>query len=230
MAMAVEVYPVVHINDREQAAEQAGQVLEIGADGIYLIDHHSPTSELLLDTYRVVKRDSPTAFVGVNFLCCQTALESFHELLTSELLSLPDGLWVDNAADRAAETLQLRDRHPILQPIQYLGGIAFKYTGYFTDDPAAAAQEARRLAPFVDVVTTSGAGTGKPANPAKIAAMKEAIGDQTLALASGVDADNIGSYQDADQVLVSTSIETYPQSGIFDLTELRRLLDQAYDF
>lgn len=66
-----------------------------------------------------------------------------------------------------------------------------------------------------------------PANPDKISLMKQAIGDQPLALASGVDVNNIHLYKDADIILVSSSIETHPQSGELNGPVLEELIDAA---
>ncbi len=59
-----------------------------------------------------------------------------------------------------------------------------------------------------DVCTTSGPGTGMAASIDKIANIRGAIGpDKPLAIASGVSAENIGSYKEyIDYALVSTSI------------------------
>jgi predicted TIM-barrel enzyme len=59
----------------------------------------------------------------------------------------------------------------------------------------------------MDVVTTSGPGTGIAAARAKIVAMKEAVGGFPLAIASGITPDNVADYLDvADCFLVATGI------------------------
>jgi predicted TIM-barrel enzyme len=69
------------------------------------------------------------------------------------------------------------------------------------------AKAARRAAPWIDVVTTSGPGTGKAAAPAKVRAMKEALGEHPLALASGVTPENVTDYLPwVDGFLVATGI------------------------
>lgn len=79
----------------------------------------------------------------------------------------------------------LRAVNPLAAAVTYYGGVSFKYTAGYTDDPDIAAESARALNPFVDVVTTSGPGTGKAAPVSKLVAMKHAIGSQRLGLASG---------------------------------------------
>ena len=85
----------------------------------------------------------------------------------------------------------------------YFGGVAFKYQGD-TENPARAAELA---VPFVDVITTSGDGTGIAADVEKIQLMKEAIGDHPLAIASGITPENVEEYIPyADCFLVATGV------------------------
>lgn len=59
----------------------------------------------------------------------------------------------------------------------------------------------------MDVVTTSGPGTGKAAAVEKIRTMKEALGDFPLAIASGITPENVSDYLPyADCFLVATGI------------------------
>lgn len=230
--MATEIYPVVHINDARQAREQAGVALEHGADGIYLIDHGTRTTDLLFKALNHTGLEYPESYIGINILCLRNAFDAFHLIeraVESETLNdYPDGLWVDDAHARSGETLALRSSNPELQNIRYLGGVAFKYTPRYTAEPAQAAEEAVRMSPYVDVVTTSGEETGIPPSAGKIKAMKEAIGNRPLAVASGVSIDNLADYEGLiDQLLVATSIETWPGSGVFDESKLHDLVQMA---
>lgn len=232
--MAIEVFPVVHLQDERQAVEQARRAFEAGADGVYLIDHEYVGAETLLHAFNDVVAENPARFVGLNFLNHASAAQSLQFLQnrvnTGSLAKLPDGLWADDADQDKDRAVQLRNEHTELAGIQYLGGVAFKGTRFFTDDPNEAVVEAERLSRYVDVVTTSGAYTGKSANPEKIKAMKAAIGDQPLAIASGVGLENIHNYAGMfDQLLVATSVEVVPMSGIFDPRKLKDLIDVAHE-
>ena len=231
--MALEIYPVIHIDSETQATEQAALAIESGADGIYLIDHNSHDTALLLSAYNSVRDTFPSGFVGLNFLQRHSSALAFRELLAAKSSDVidkyPSALWVDYADNDKEETERLRTDNPELLEVLYLGGVAFKYTKTFTEDAEEAADEATRLAPFVDVVTTSGAGTGIAPSPEKIASMKEAISPKPLAVASGISIDNIGAYSGSfDQLLVSTSIEEEPYSGIFNEQRLKELVDIAH--
>ena len=88
-------------------------------------------------------------------------------------------------------------------PGLYFGGVAFKYQRQ-VEDLERAAKISRT---YLDVVTTSGPGTGRSASPDKILAMKGALGECPLAIASGITPQNIHSYLDhADCFLAATGI------------------------
>src|SRR5438477_29238 len=71
----------------------------------------------------------------------------------------------------------------------------------------ALAAAARAAAASMDVVTTSGPGTGQAAAPDKLRRMKEALGVTPLAIASGVTPENVGGYLPwVDCFLVATGI------------------------
>ena len=228
--MAIEIFPVIHINGVSQAVDQAELAYEAGANGVYLIYHHSPDTTLLLQAYNAVAKEHTFRFVGLNLLQLASAEGAFSfiysKFKSGDIQKLPDGIWADDAIPNKDELVDLRRGNRDLKRVLYLGGVAFKYRPTFTEDPDKAATQAENLVQFVDVVTTSGKGTGNPPSPDKIKAMKEAIGRKKLAVASGISIDNIRSYRGLfDQLLVSTSIETEPYSGIFVPQKLRSLID-----
>jgi predicted TIM-barrel enzyme len=230
--MPTTVFPVIHLQSTAQAVAQASLALGLGSDGVYLIDHHHGYSGPLLEAVQAVIEAHPDAFVGVNLLCAGTGLEAFTMLARAcgigTLTRLPDAVWVDDARHERDKLQAMRQADPRLAGIRYLGGTSFKYTSAYTEDPATAAAEAAAMAPYVDVVCTSGPGTGHATTPARVAAMKQAIGSQPLAVASGVDVENIGRLRPyVDEVLVATSIETTPGSGLIDSLQLTALLAAA---
>ena len=85
----------------------------------------------------------------------------------------------------------------------YFGGVAFKYCRRVEQLEAAARIAIR----YMDVVTTSGPGTGKAAEPDKLRRMRQALGSFPLALASGVTPENVTDYLPyVDCFLVATGI------------------------
>jgi hypothetical protein len=232
--MSIDVFPVVHVFDPEQAVKQSEVVFDAGADGVYLIEHHTRHTKLLLDAYNAVRTERPDGFIGVNFLQIAVGKGAFmktREAFDAGLINqFPDGIWVDDPKHVKEDLEALRSADPQLKSITYLGGAAFKYTKGYRADPQLAADEASFIGPFVDLVVTSGEQTGTPPTPEKISAMKEAIVPQRLAVASGISAENLSDYEPGsiDQLLVATSLETHPGSGIFVPERVLELIELAH--
>lgn len=225
-----KIFPVVHVHGTQLALEQSSLALSAGADGIFLIDHGVVGLAGLIEAYEVVRAAFQGAFLGLNLLN-GGPVEAFRALAIAEaqglLTSLPNAVWVDDL--RASAALTLLDDLPTLmngrRPLLY-GGVAFKYTPTFIDVPSVAAAELQDLLAYTDVPTTSGAGTGRAPAPAKLRVMKQVVGLRSLAVASGLSADNLDDYiGTVDDILVASSIETEPYSGVFEPTALRRMID-----
>jgi len=218
------VLPVIHVESEEQALRNTGIAREADADGIFLINHRIDHLRLLAIHHRVFE-EFPDWWIGVN--CLDLDPKEVFALISDEVA----GVWADNAAI---------DEHSSEQPIAdeiaaarersgwrglYFGGVAFKYQRP-VEDLASAARIAMR---YMDVVTTSGPGTGIAAAREKIVAMREAAGDFPLAIASGITPDNVGDYLEvADCFLVATGISR--SFSELDAEKLRRLLARVREY
>lgn len=198
------VLPVIHVESESQALSNAELALRVGADGVFLINH-SISSGSLLKIHCATADRFPDAWIGVN------CLDLTPEEVFTRISERVDGVWADNAMiDESSE--QQPSARSVLNARQeagchalYFGGVAFKYQRHVDDLTSAA----RKAADFVDVVTTSGPGTGLAAHVDKIRWMKEALGTLPLAIASGLTPDNIEGYLPySDCYLVATGIST----------------------
>jgi uncharacterized protein len=192
---------VIHVEDGAQALRNAKIAEQEGADGIFLINHSIPYNRLIR-CYHMVQEQLQNFWVGLNCLDLGRSAVDFIPKQTA-------GLWVDNAgineSTEPVATAQEFEHFRKKSDWQglYFGGVAFKYQEEITD----VAKVARLAVPFVDVITTSGAGTGKAADIEKVRTMKKAIGDHPLAIASGITPENVGEYMPtADCFLVATGI------------------------
>ena len=196
------VLPVIHVTGQEQALRNATIAFEAGADGIFLINHTMGHAGLLR-IHKAVVAEFPGRWVGVNCL----------DLTPPEVFALVDesvgGVWVDNAfidetrADQPMAERLLAAREKSAWHGLYFGGVAFKGQRRVSDLEQAAITAAR----YMDVVTTSGPGTGLAADTTKIARMKAALGMHPLAIASGITPENVHEYlPHADCFLVATGI------------------------
>lgn len=212
--------PVIHVRDAKQAARNVGVARDEGAQGAFLIGHGMPHAELR-KVYRSVRRQYRHFWMGLNFLDLPPT-EAFGQVPRD-----CDGIWLDNARiqgsgpeDAARHLGQLHQRHAA--HALYFGGVAFKHQRP-VDDLARATKTA---ADVMDVVTTSGAATGQPAEADKVARMRRSLGaDGVLALASGVTPQNVETYRDAvDIFLVATGIST--DFHTLDPARVRALADR----
>lgn len=196
------ILPVIHVESLEQALRNAQIARQTKCDGVFLINHKGTYGELLA-IHRAVANEFPDWWIGVN--CLDLAPWELFDKISPQVA----GLWVDNAgidetareqpqAERVADA-RLRSSWQGL----YFGGVAFKYQRQVAD-----LGEAARLATrYVDVVTTSGSGTGQAAHTEKIRTMKRAIGGFPLAIASGITPENVHHYLGiCDCFLVATGI------------------------
>ena len=196
------VLPVIHVVDEEQSCRNAEIAREAGADGIFLINHDLSYTRLL-DIHAAVVSDFSDWWVGINCLDLE-AVDVFKHIDVQVA-----GVWVDNALIderrehqvEAEKVLQVQKTHG-WQGL-YFGGVAFKYQRVVEN----VAQAAETAVDYMDVVTTSGPGTGFAASLDKIITMKQAIGAYPLAIASGITPENVTDYLPiSDCFLIATGI------------------------
>jgi hypothetical protein len=196
------ILPVIHVESLDQALRNTHIARQQKCDGVFLINHGLPHTALL-DIHHKLFKEFPDWWIGIN--CLDLYPWELFDMITDEVA----GVWADNAyIDERAEHQQ--DAESISAARQksgwgglYFGGVAFKFQRA-VDDPGRAATLARN---YMDVVTTSGPGTGRAANISKIETMKGSIGTFPLAIASGISPENVHLYAGiSDCFLVATGI------------------------
>jgi hypothetical protein len=209
--------PVIHPVEWDAALAAVELVVAADAPGIFLINQGLDAEDVLRLVLQV-RRKHPLLWVGVNLLGYSPAQALEAALAACE--GRLDGLWSDNAG---IDESQPPERQPAGLAFAaarerlgwkglYFGGVAFKYQRPVAHEALPAA--ARAAAPYLDVLCTSGPGTGQKADVAKIEAL-HAAGALPLALASGVTVDNVANYLPyVSAFLVGTGIEH--QLGILD--------------
>jgi hypothetical protein len=214
------ILPVIHRSSDQQSVEAAGVAKDSGAKGVFVIDHLATAMDpdVLLETYAQIKKEFPDFWVGLNNLGVHPADRAV--ILACEVPA--DGVWVDNAYDRDATfTGDLRSETGTV----YFGGLAMKGSGYI-EDPETAGYFIREHLDLVDVAVTSGPGTGQSCPAARLEAIRAHSPDAKLAIASGVDLENVARHSRlVDYILVASSVETYPYSGVFDPNILAGLVE-----
>jgi phosphoribosylanthranilate isomerase len=218
------VLPVIHVDSLEQAERNTGIAREAGADGAFLINH-GMADEALLDIQAAVADTHTGWWVGVN--CLGMSPEQVFGAVPRKV----NGVWVDNAGIEEAQEHQpyadrvLAVRDSRVADCLYFGGVAFKYQRHVEDLEAACRVAAR----YMDVVTTSGPGTGHAAEVEKVRRMKRALGGTPLGIASGITPENVGDYlPHADCFLVATGISR--SFTELDASRVRALVERVGSF
>jgi predicted TIM-barrel enzyme len=210
----MKFYAVIHVCDVHgyHPMVSAQRALHAGADGVFVINHGVRPSDLI-DVANRVHAEFPDMWMGMNLLGVR-AEDAFH--LLPEYVK---GLWMDNAGD-AQRVQQARARSEWKG--EYFGGVAFKYQ----QQPADLKQAVITASTYMEVVTTSGPGTGRPPELEKIQIMGDAAKScgRGLAIASGVTPENVTQYMPhATHVLVATGVSKSFQE--LDFERMKRLVD-----
>lgn len=196
----LQVLPVVHYLNRELALEQVELARFCGANGVFLISHHSNDAELV-QVAAEAKQLHPELPIGINLLS-DGALSACRHAAAIGL----DMVWAD---DMGVDSRGVRDLGRALSDfgrenpsIQLFASVAFKYQPLEIDPPVAA-WNAQQLG-FTP--TTSGSGTGSAPSVEKIIAMSAATGGQ-LAIASGMTPENVAQFAPhLSHILVATGV------------------------
>ncbi len=227
------VFPVIHVLDAEQVDRNIKRAMKAGAAGCFLINHHF-NGDQLIPILKVARENWPEYWLGVNFLGYSPP-ESFAALGSLSRGGCEiDACWVDNAGIETSVGAQSPAAAFGTQRKQfgwsglYFGGTAFKYQAHVSAENNE--RVAISAAQFMDVVTTSGPGTGVAADPQKIASFRSALGDVPLAIASGISAENVHIFRDADCFLVASSINRTGDFFEIDENRLNRLIDEVDRF
>lgn len=215
------VLPVIHVKDTDHAIRNASIAQEAGADGVFLISMRGMPHTKLTQVQRAVREQFGTWWIGVNYLDVPTV-----KVFSSATPAI-SGIWVDDARINAWISDQVEAEEIANSRVKsgwsglYFGGVAFKYQEH-VKDVALASQIATK---YMDVVTTSGTGTGSAPDLEKITLMKARIGTHPLGIASGISPENVHNYKEvADCFLVATSLLT-PDTEEFDLSRVRALVE-----
>jgi predicted TIM-barrel enzyme len=222
--------PVIHPVSKDIAMKSIGTAVDAGADGIFLIDQGMTVTELL-DFVPAVAKAFPNLWIGLNIL----EYDSPRALRVVRAIPQVRGLWSDNAGidevtgdHQEAYKFQNTCRG-LGWPGLYFGGVAFKYQRpvQFSNLQKAA----RESTPLMDVITTSGAGTGLSADLDKVRQIHMGAKRHPIALASGVTPENVQDYLPyVNAYLVASGIETSKYSGVLIPERTRELAEAIHSY
>ncbi len=218
------ILPVIHTETPSQAIVNAMMAEKLGCDGVFLIDMRGRGHLNLFSIYKAVRAKMPDFWIGVN------CLDLYPAAAFDKLPSGINGYWADNGgvydygSTEAAVIKKAREESG--WDGLYFGGTAFKYQNSVKD----VAMAAKVAAWYMDVVTTSGEGTGFAPNTEKIIKMKQAIADFPLAIASGMSPDNIQDYLEYSDCFIVASSLLLPDGNFFDPLKLESFVSKVRKF
>ena len=223
-----KLFPVIHPLNWAQLLNQADLCKGVEVDGVFLINQghtkpghvYSNFIKLIEDTARI--KQLFDLWVGINIL--DKSPFFVVPLLTYYGI---DGYWTDTY--NSWEVKNLAGCCPIESTFisNYYPSFDFKYQEQQakeeTRDEIISAL-ANRIWNCQMVITTSGPATGEPPDIEKIKWFRDIIGpDCTLAIASGINSENIESFLPyADHFLVSSSLED--KYGYFNEQKLKNMV------
>lgn len=215
--------PVVHPVGRREALEAVHVACSLGLKGVFLIDQIMHEDDVLA-LVREIRDLHHGLWVGVNLLSRSPA-----EALVTALggCGTIDGIWSDNAgidehrAEQSDAEVFVTARREVSWHGLYFGGVAFKYQRQVAREDLG--RVASRAPAYMDVVCTSGPGTGVAADVEKVRGLHGGLGGHALALASGITSQNARDYLPYVQAfLVGTGIEA--SLGVLDPKKIESLL------
>lgn len=196
-SMSANIFAVIHARGQAEAYANADLAIQCGCDGVFFISHGELSSESIVDIAR--NYGNLLAHVGVNLLGTQVT-----DIVENVSCGKIHMLWSDYTPTDAEHQIFEAKRKEQSFPFIFYGGIAFKYQPQ-PKDLFAAAYQARET---VDVLTTSGVGTGLAPDLEKLATLAEGFGKK-IAVASGVTPENVVSMLPyVDHFLVATGISS----------------------
>ena len=186
----MKIIPVIHYNSTTQLLKNIQTCIKYELNNVFLIDH-SMKNDNLINEAIFLKQLHKNMWIGINLLGVPTI-----NAISYPDLNL-DGLWSDQSLTE--DEINNRTFKGL-----YFGGLAFKYQ----PQPLDLEYACKVAIKTTDVATTSGPGTGKPADIKKIENIRKYLGNHPMAIASGVNSENIKEYKNLniDYVLVASSI------------------------
>ena len=212
--------PVIHVVTKEHLMDNMRKINKIGIQHVFLISHGYMGAKELIKAQKALKETFPNIWIGVNFLDIKS-YEVFNVLKND--IEYLDGIWIDNShvginIEEEYEKKLLKAKKEANFSGTYFGGVAFKYCL----QPLNLRETCIEAKDKMDIITTSGPGTGESADLEKIKLMKEAINDAPLAIASGISSKNVNEYlKYIDIFLVASSIEE--SNGVLDYKKTEEL-------
>lgn len=203
--------PVLHVINEEQMNKNLEIIFDTyNADGVFLINNYC-SDEDLYDGFITARNNYKNKWIGINYL----GDPRYAINMATELEA--DGIWFDNGgviddnckyAEKLNETMKVAGYKGL-----NFGGTCFKYQ----QQPKNISLTVTNACNYMDVVTTSGDGTGKAINLEKLKTIYDASnGNNMIAVASGISPDNVEVIKPYCNIFMANTCISKPKIEIFD--------------
>ncbi len=203
--------PVLHVINEEQMNKNLEIIFdEYNADGVFLINNYC-SDEDLYNGFIHARDNYKDKWIGINYL----GHPGYSINMGTELNAA--GIWFDNGGVIDDDCIYGEKINETIKRVGYrglnFGGTCFKYQA----QPKDIALTARNACNYMDIVTTSGDGTGKAINVEKLKTIYNAVNQQNMiAVASGISPDNVDVIKPYCNIFMANTCISKPKIEIFD--------------
>lgn len=195
--MKANLFAVIHSRVGQEARDNAELAINCGMNGVFFISHGNMHSNAVIEMAKMFKQNHSNIAVGVNLLG-----ERIQSAISESQDAMLDMVWTDETPSENDCRVIRSFKDNGLWKIKWYGGVAFKYQPQ-PEDLTIAAKEAVGV---IDVLTTSGVGTGHAPDIEKLKTLSDGFG-QRVAVASGASVENIEAMLPyVGDFLIATSI------------------------
>ncbi len=220
--------PVIHLCAGLEGAQKAiATAVQAGADGVFLINQGMGVTGML-EVAGHIRSVYPDLWIGINPL--GYSVSGAIRIVQAHGIQ---GLWLDYGGVDSMdpeETLKFRQEFAEAKRATGWNGLFFGGTAFKTSDeiPQDRLPEVgSEAALYMDVVTSSGSATNRPADLPKVTTLADAVRPVPLALASGIRPENASRYLPfVDAYLVASGIED--SLGVLNPQRTKELADLVH--
>ena len=203
--------PVLHVIDEEQVTRNLEIIFDTyDADGVFLINNYCSDDDLH-DAFLHTREMYKDRWIGINYL----GSPKYAINMATELNA--DGIWFDNGGVIDDNITTSQQMNEYMKSTGYkglnFGGTCFKYQKQPKDINLTIQNACNQM----DVITTSGDGTGKAINIDKLKNIYDANNNNNMiAVASGISPENVNIIKPYCNIYMANTCISKPKIEIFD--------------
>jgi len=207
----MKLITVIHIinKDIEFILQQCNIAFDNGSFGIFLIPHYYGINPIDVNNiYYYVRNKYPTQFIGINYLA---DIDEYINIIPPTV----SAIWTDEGLGNKDNIYLIDKINKVKKELGFLyfGGFYHKGNNY-NFDPSSVNIKKNFALQNIDVLTTTGLGTGIEIDDRHFSIISYNIPKNRLAMASGLDSTNVHKYKNSvEYAIVGSSLEKTHSNG-----------------